>query len=93
MLCKDLCQYSQLYRIVIDNDYSLVGSSNLDPRSLRLNFELGVEVFEPGLNGELAAHFEENLDHCRPFTSLELNERKTIARLRDSASALFTPYL
>jgi cardiolipin synthase len=79
--------------IVIDDDYSLVGSSNLDPRSLRLNFELGVEVFEPGLNGELAAHFEENLDHCRPFTSLELNERKTIARLRDSASALFTPYL
>ncbi|MDH3787974.1 MAG: phospholipase D-like domain-containing protein [Xanthomonadales bacterium] len=79
--------------IMIDDDYSLVGSSNLDPRSLRLNFELGVEVFEPELNEELAAHFLEKLDTCRPFTSMELKERKTIARLRDSASALFTPYL
>ncbi len=79
--------------IVIDDDYSLVGSSNLDPRSLRLNFELGVEVFEPGLNAELAAHFQDNLPGCRPFTSKELRERTAFARLRDSASALFTPYL
>jgi cardiolipin synthase len=79
--------------IIIDDDYSLVGSSNLDPRSLRLNFELGVEVFESGLNQELAEHFLDNLDGCTAFTSGEMKNRKTLARLRDSASALFTPYL
>ena len=36
--------------MIIDGGYAMVGSSNLDPRSLRLNFELGVEVFDAELN-------------------------------------------
>ena len=32
--------------LLIDNDYSHIGSANLDPRSLRLNFELVVEIFD-----------------------------------------------
>ena len=88
-------QHEQAVRgsIIIDDDYSLVGSTNLDPRSLRLNFELGVEVFESALNQELARHFEQNLAGCQKFTTEELKRRKTLARLRDSSAALFTPYL
>ena len=79
--------------IVIDDDYALIGSSNLDPRSLRLNFELGIEVFDSALNAELAAHYEQVLGNCEPFTAQQLHSRGTIARLRDGASALFSPYL
>ncbi|MFC1690132.1 phospholipase D-like domain-containing protein [Pseudomonadota bacterium] len=79
--------------IIIDDDYALVGSSNLDPRSLRLNFELGVEVFEPGFNQELGEHFQACYASCKPFTMQEIKDRQTLARLRDSTSALFTPYL
>jgi cardiolipin synthase len=79
--------------LVIDNDYVLVGSSNLDPRSLRLNFELGIEVFDLELNRELSAHFAEVMAQCTPFTIDRLNARGTFARLRDGASALFSPYL
>lgn len=79
--------------IIIDDDYLLVGSSNLDPRSLRLNFELGVEVFEPALNHELAAHFQDHAASCEQFSLEELRSRRTLARLRDSSSALFSPYL
>jgi cardiolipin synthase len=79
--------------MIIDDDYAMVGSSNLDPRSLRLNFELGVEVFESELNRELADHFEEQAADCPAFTQQELKARRTLARLRDSSSALFTPYL
>ena len=39
--------------ILIDDNYALIGSANLDPRSLRLNFELGVEVFSTAFNTEL----------------------------------------
>jgi len=79
--------------IVIDGEYSLIGSSNLDPRSLRLNFELGIEVFDPELNEELSTHFRNVAYQCSPFTAESLNRRKTLARLRDSAAAMFAPYL
>ncbi|MBT8047283.1 MAG: cardiolipin synthase [Xanthomonadales bacterium] len=79
--------------MVIDDDYALVGSSNLDPRSLRLNFELGVELFDSELNSELSRHFKEMAGACAPFTLDQLRGRGTLARLRDGASALFTPYL
>jgi len=79
--------------IVVDDDYVLVGSSNLDPRSLRLNFELGIEVFDQAINRELSAHFEEVVSQCTPFTIEKLEARGTFARLRDGTSALFSPYL
>ena len=79
--------------ILIDDDYVLVGSMNLDPRSLRLNFELGVEVFDPALNRELSEHFSALEPHCEGFTLAQLNARSVPARLRDAAAALFAPYL
>ena len=79
--------------LLIDEGYSLVGSTNLDPRSLRLNFELGVEVFDEGLNRELASHFESVLPRCSEFTHARLTDRRLLARMRDGASALFSPYL
>lgn len=79
--------------MVIDGDYALVGSSNLDPRSLRLNFELGIEVFDDGLNQELSNHFLEAVETCVPFTREMMKSRGTVARLRDGAAALFSPYL
>lgn len=79
--------------ILIDDTYALVGSCNLDPRSLRLNFEVGVEIFDPGTNVHLASHFESIAATCKRYTIEELNTRSTPVRLRDAASALFSPYL
>ena len=79
--------------MLIDDDYAQVGSSNMDPRSLRLNFELGIEVFDPGLNSELSRHFEDAARNCSPFTREQLRARRALARLRDGAAALFSPYI
>jgi cardiolipin synthase len=79
--------------LLIDEDYALVGSSNLDPRSLRLNFELGIEVFDRAMNAELAEHFNALRTECLPFTAERLSARSTLACLRDGTSALFSPYL
>jgi len=79
--------------MIIDDTYCMTGSANLDPRSLRLNFELGIEIIDPTLNAELAAHFEQVADIGEPFTQEQLRQRNTLIRLRDAAAALFTPYL
>lgn len=43
------------------------GSSNLDPRSLRLNFELMLRIDDPGLASAATAQFETDLAHSRPI--------------------------
>lgn len=79
--------------MVVDDQYSLIGSANLDPRSLRLNYELGVEIFSAQLNQELRVYFSENQSNSRQMTAADLDKRSILSRLRDSLAWLFAPYL
>ena len=79
--------------LCIDTAYSLIGSANLDPRSLRLNYELGIEVFSPSLNAELRAHIDGVVIVSMRLTADELTRRSVPVRLRDSAAYLLSPYL
>lgn len=79
--------------LCIDDIYTLLGSANLDSRSLRLNFELGIEVFSEQLSAELRTHFDKTIAKSRRIGLEELKGRHLGLRLRDSAAALFSPYL
>ncbi len=79
--------------IVIDDDYALVGSTNLDPRSLRLNFELGIEVFSETFCGQLTQHVEELCQNASPVTREDLARRSPMTKVRDAIAALFSPYM
>jgi putative cardiolipin synthase len=39
--------------LVIDDDQLFIGSTNFDPRSLRINTEIGLWIYSPGLNHAL----------------------------------------
>lgn len=79
--------------LLVDDEYALVGSANLDPRSLRLNFEFNVEIVDRNLVAELIRHF----DHARlqsDEVTMEQLERRTVPeRLRNAFCKLFSPYL
>lgn len=79
--------------LCIDKSYALIGSANLDPRSLRLNFELGVEVFSESFNRELRNHFSQIVAVSQELPLSALARRGVATRLRDSIAALFAPYL
>ncbi len=83
--------FSHAKLFAADDRYALIGTANLDPRSLRLNFELGVEVFDQGLAKTLAQMVRDSGDE--EITSERLMRRSFPARLRDAAFALLTPYL
>jgi cardiolipin synthase len=83
--------HSKLF--IVDDDYVQVGSANLDPRSLRLNFELMVEVFDPNLVQILADHCLAARNRSREVTLEEVDNRPLLERLRDSIAWLFSPYL
>lgn len=78
---------------LVDRLWSLIGSANLDPRSLRLNFELNVEVYDRGFTEKLAVHFEEVLSRSRQVFLADMDARPLSHKLRDGAAKLWSPYL
>mgnify|MGYP000657222079 CR=1 FL=1 len=79
--------------MIVDDVWVLLGSANMDPRSLKLNFELNVEAFDVGLATRLQKHFVEKRDTSRLMTREELEARPLSIRIRDGIARLFTPYL
>jgi cardiolipin synthase len=51
--------------LVVDSNYSMVGSANFDNRSFRLNFEVAAVLFDRAFNDQLAGLFQQDLLHCR----------------------------
>lgn len=78
---------------VVDDCWSMLGSSNWDPRSLRLNFEFNVECYNAALARTLAEWFDEQRSRSHPTTLAEVDARSLPVRLRDGAARLFTPIL
>jgi cardiolipin synthase len=78
---------------LVDDYYAQIGSSNLDPRSLRLNFELAVEIYDHAVGSTLAAHFDEILAQSREFGFEAWRDRSLPRRLRDAAFWVLSPYL
>lgn len=79
--------------LIIDDRYVQLGSANIDPRSLRLNFELGVEVVDDSLVNQLMAYYEPILDKAEPLTLAKLQKRSPFRRVGDGVAWLFSPYL
>jgi cardiolipin synthase len=79
--------------MVVDGAWSLVGSANWDPRSLRLNFEFDVECYDVELATRLDALIDERLSRARLLTLEELTGRSLPIRLRDGVARLLSPYL
>ncbi len=77
----------------VDADYALIGSANLDPRSLRLNFELQVEIFDSQQVRPLIKLMDQRITAGRAVTLEEVDNRSLPVRFRDSLCWLFKPYL
>ena len=79
--------------MVVDDLVSFVGSSNWDPRSLRLNFELNLECYDRTLAASLTAIVEERIRCAHRLTLAELDGRSLAIKLRDGIARLASPYL
>ncbi|WP_224363517.1 cardiolipin synthase [Hyalangium versicolor] len=79
--------------MVVDGMWSLIGSANWDPRSLRLNFEFDVECYDAELARRLETVVDERLSRARPLTLEEVERRSLPIRLRDGLARLLSPYL
>lgn len=77
--------------MVVDGSWCLVGSSNWDMRSFRLNFELDLEAYHSDLATELQVLMRSCM--AEQVTTADLERRLLPTRLRDAAVRLMLPYL
>jgi cardiolipin synthase len=75
----------------VDGVWSLIGSSNWDMRSFRLNFELDLEVYDPVLARAIGERIVAR--QGSRITAAGLGARSLPLVLRDSAARLMLPYL
>ena len=79
--------------LLVDDEWVLVGSTNWDPRSMRLNFELNLECYDARLAARMKAWFERRREVSAEVTKADIDGRSLPHRLRDSIARLLSPYL
>jgi cardiolipin synthase len=79
--------------LVVDSAWSVVGSANWDPRSLRLNFEYGLECYSPEFARRLEAIIDARIAASRVLPLAELERYSILHRLRNGVAWLAQPYL
>ncbi len=77
--------------MVVDGEWSLIGSANWDMRSFRLNFEVCMEVYDRPF-AQALQHFVTS-HRGAALTNRELGARPLPVRLRDAGVRLMMPYL
>ncbi|HEY2841221.1 MAG TPA: cardiolipin synthase [Pirellulales bacterium] len=79
--------------ITVDGRMCLFGSLNLDPRSLQLNFEITLAIYDAGFTGALR---DLQADYISQATQLDLKRwetRSITTRFVDNAARLLSPLL
>ena len=77
----------------VDGVWAYVGSSNLDARSLRLNFEIDMEVLDTGFAAEIEARIGSAIAAATQVTLETLKARPFVIRVFDRLLWLGSPYL
>jgi cardiolipin synthase A/B len=67
-------------KFIIVDDIVYTGSSNLDVRSLRINYELMIRFADAGVTGKAREIFDDIMKHCRPVTAGDWRRSRTFWR-------------
>lgn len=79
--------------MVIDDEWSFTGSSNIDPRSLRLNFEIDLEVLDATFAQTVRKRIERSRQGASQVTLAELRAMPLPVRLLNRVLWLGSPFL
>jgi cardiolipin synthase len=77
---------------VIDDHLAIVGTANLDDRSLKLNFEVAAVCYGPGITEKVAALFESSRRHSVRKHNYEA-DGPFVQRLIQAGARLLSPQL
>ncbi len=79
--------------LTIDDDVSLIGSSNMDIRSFVLNAEISLLIYDRQVTGQLIQEQQRYFERSRQLTLEEWNQRGFFARFSQNLCRLVSPLL
>jgi cardiolipin synthase len=79
--------------ITVDGEFSLFGSLNLDPRSLHLNFEITLAIYDAQCTCELRQLQQSYVDGAEPMDLAAWLSRPALVRFVENAARLLGPLL
>jgi cardiolipin synthase len=79
--------------MIVDGAWTLLGSGNWDPRSLRLNFEVNLECWDSALAAAVDRLIDDRMARGRELFRDDLDGRPLLVKLRDGVAHLAAPYL
>ena len=79
--------------VVIDEDYCLFGTVNIDMRSFYLNMEVSLAIYTPEMVAQVFSCQNAYLENCQFLDLSQWNQRHNSQRLFDNVIRLFSPLL
>jgi cardiolipin synthase len=79
--------------VTIDGEISLFGSVNLDPRSMRLNFEISLAVYNREFTRDLRALQQSYIDQSQLMDLATWQKRSFGSRVAENVARLWSPLL
>lgn len=79
--------------VVVDDDFSSVGSANIDFRSFEHNFEANMMIYSPSVNSRLRRRFEDDQACSERVRGAEWRRRPVMHKALESIVRLMSPVL
>ncbi len=79
--------------MVVDHDFTTIGSTNFDFRSFENNFEANLMIYDEKFNGDMRDIFFKDIEDCKRLTYTEWHQRPRIQRSFESCLRLMAPVL
>ena len=79
--------------VAVDGEYGLFGSLNLDPRSLHLNFEITLAIYDAAFTTELEELQQEYARESRAVNLAEWRSRGLVRAFLENVARLLGPLL
>ncbi|MCM1520492.1 MAG: cardiolipin synthase [Lachnoclostridium sp.] len=79
--------------LVIDHEFSTIGSANFDYRSLEHNFEENIMMYSTEMNRLIAESFEADMARCTKVIARKWYRRPRHLKIIESVSRLLSPIL
>ncbi|MDE5721050.1 MAG: cardiolipin synthase [Paramuribaculum sp.] len=79
--------------VVVDDDFSSVGSANIDFRSFEHNFEANMMIYSPSVNSRLRGRFEDDQARSERVRGAEWRRRPVMHKALESIVRLMSPVL
>lgn len=88
--CKGMIHAKSM---VVDGEFTTVGTSNMDYRSFEINFEVNALIYNEEISQQMISIFEKDIEECESVDIETWKERGIRMRLKESFCRLWAPLL